>query len=183
MRTLKWLVAMCALVVAVAAASAADKMDSAMFVANASQDGMTEIKAADVALAKGQDPKILDLARHLKTDHTKAADRLKAIAGKHGMAVASAVDSKHQKLLDDLNAKSGDAFDSAYRQEMVSAHEDAIKLFEEASKSGAVSTDLKSFATETLPTLKSHLAMARALMPLRVRDANSSDAIPPPVAP
>jgi putative membrane protein len=42
------------------------------------------------------------------------------------------------------------------------AHEDAVSLFERYSK-GSDNPDLKSWAGKTLPALKHHLEMAKAL--------------------
>jgi putative membrane protein len=57
----------------------------------------------------------------------------------------------------------GDGFDEAYGDEIaIAAHEDAIELFEEAAKR-ATDEDLKRFAADTLPLLKRHLDMGRAL--------------------
>ena len=56
-----------------------------------------------------------------------------------------------------------DGFDKAYAEGVgVSAHEDAVKLFEDASKN-AKDPEVKQFATETLPILQQHLQMAKTL--------------------
>ena len=44
----------------------------------------------------------------------------------------------------------------------VSAHKDAVSLFERYGKGGD-NAELKTFANETLPTLKEHLKMAQDL--------------------
>ena len=44
----------------------------------------------------------------------------------------------------------------------VSAHKDAVSLFERYSKDGD-NPDLKAFASKTLPALKEHLQMAQNL--------------------
>ncbi len=45
---------------------------------------------------------------------------------------------------------------------MVAAHEKDVTAFE-ATANGAVDADVKAFATKTLPTLKQHLEMIRAI--------------------
>lgn len=56
----------------------------------------------------------------------------------------------------DLQTKSGAEFDKDYVDVMVKDHKKAVDLFEKASKD-AKDAEMKAFATETLPTLKSHL--------------------------
>jgi len=45
---------------------------------------------------------------------------------------------------------------------MVKDHEEAVSLFDEEAKTGK-DPELKAFAAKTLPTLKDHLKMAKAL--------------------
>jgi hypothetical protein len=48
----------------------------------------------------------------------------------------SALDAEHQKMLDDLKAKSGKDFDQSYDQVQLKAHRDAVALFEAYAKGG-----------------------------------------------
>ncbi len=70
------------------------------------------------------------------------------------------LNSESQKKYDELAKLTGEKFDKKYLGTIVDAHKKAIKLFEKESKSGEDS-ELKSFATNTLPTLKHHLDMAQ----------------------
>lgn len=70
------------------------------------------------------------------------------------------LNSESQKKYDELAKLTGEKFDKKYLGTIVDAHKKAIKLFEKESNSGQDS-ELKSFATNTLPTLKHHLDMAQ----------------------
>ena len=70
--------------------------------------------------------------------------------------------SDKQKKYDELAKLTGDKFDKKYLGTIIEAHKKSIKLFEKESKSGEDS-ELKSFATNTLPTLKHHLDMAQSV--------------------
>ena len=71
--------------------------------------------------------------------------------------------SEHQKMLDELNAKSGRDFDTSYDQILVKAHRDAVALFEAYSKSGEDS-ELKTWGwQDAAPNLKEHLSLAENL--------------------
>ena len=62
-----------------------------------------------------------------------------------------------------LEKLSGNTFDKRYASMIgVSAHEDAVKLFQKSSTS-ADDPDVKNFAAKTLPGLKEHLKMGRDL--------------------
>jgi hypothetical protein len=47
------------------------------------------------------------------------------------LTLPASLDSEHQKMLDELNAKSGKVFDTSYDQIQVKAHRDAVALFED----------------------------------------------------
>jgi putative membrane protein len=98
------------------------------------------------------------------TDHQKTSSELKALidGGKVKAKLPTALDSEHQKLLDDLKAKNGKDFDQSYDQAQVKGHKDAVALFEAYAKSGD-DPELKSWAAKTLPHLKEHLSMAEKL--------------------
>ena len=97
-------------------------------------------------------------------DHQKTSTELKALVegGKVKAALPAALDAEHQKMLNDLKAKSGKDFDQSYDQIQLKAHRDAVALFEAYAKGGDDS-DLKGWAANTLPHLKEHLSMAEKL--------------------
>lgn len=162
MRTGTLAIIACIAACAVPTAWAGSKgLNDATFITEASQDGLLEIRAAELALSTSLNGDIQKLAQQIKADHANAAQVLQALATKRNLDAASAPDEKRQKKLDALAARSGDTFDKAYRRETVSAHEDAIKLFVKAQQSRSLSPDLKAFAGDTLPTLRAHLKMAR----------------------
>jgi putative membrane protein len=70
--------------------------------------------------------------------------------------------NKHMHDMHGLNDKTGADFDKAYMEMMVSDHKKDISLFEKESKNGKDS-DLRSFATRTLPTLRMHLDSATSI--------------------
>jgi len=72
------------------------------------------------------------------------------------------LDSSHQSKLDKLKSESGNDFSSDFDSIQVSAHKDAVSLFERYAKGGD-NTDLKDWAGKTLPTLRHHLEMAENL--------------------
>jgi putative membrane protein len=132
------------------------------FVTKASAAGMTEVQASQLADAHAKSPNIKTFATTMITDHTKAGDQLAALAQKDGFKPSDAPTSMQQKAIEHLSSLNGAAFDKAYAAMMLKDHNEAVALFKGESASGS-NTDLKSFATDTLPTLEHHLAMAKKL--------------------
>jgi len=133
------------------------------FVQEAANSDMLEIAAAKIAQEKGNAAE-KNFAEQMITDHTKTSSDLKAMAssGEVKAELPSAMDPSYQKKLDKLrDAKPAD-FSSEYDPMQVSAHKDAVSLFERYSKSGD-NPQLKDWAGKTLPTLQHHLEMAEAL--------------------
>jgi putative membrane protein len=100
--------------------------------------------------------------QHMVTDHSKANDELTQLASTKGVRTATELDSKHRKMVEDMQQLSGDKFDREYVDDMVEDHEQDVKAFEKASRE-ARDPDLRSLASKTLPTLRMHLQMARDL--------------------
>ncbi|MNC59942.1 hypothetical protein D3C75_1097860 [compost metagenome] len=136
-------------------------MDSDDFVENAAQGGIAEIEAGKLALEKSTSADVKAFAEKMVADHGKANKELKALASKLDIKVPDDAEltDKAKKMILDLREGS---FDPAYANNQVNAHENAVKLFTEASES-ADKPQIKAFATQTLPTLKHHLEMAKKL--------------------
>lgn len=132
------------------------------FLTRAAADGSAEVALGQLALQKSSSTQTKQLAQHIVDDHTKANEQLVALARQKQITVTPEPDGMHKQKMEKLQKLDGDSFDRAYAQAMIKDHQDAIKLFTKASTS-AKDTDVKQFATQTLPVLKNHLQMARDL--------------------
>src|SRR6185312_15837854 len=103
-------------------------------------------------------------ARQMVTDHTKTSSELKSMVndGKVKATLPTELDSSHQSKLDKLKGATGKDFSSDFDSDQVSAHKDAVSLFERYANSGE-NPALKDWAGKTLPTLRHHLEMAQDL--------------------
>ena len=128
------------------------------FVMDAAVGGMEEVQVGQIAAQKASDPDVKNFGQHMVDDHTKANDQLKQVASQKGITVPSSLPASKQKDVDKLNKLSGAAFDKAYVSMMVKDHKKDISDFQKESKSGKDS-DVKGFASNTLPTLQDHLKM------------------------
>jgi len=139
----------------------ADKNDST-FAVTAANDGMAEVTAGKVAQEQAVSKRVKAFAAMMVTDHGKANDELAAIAKTKNIILPTSPDAEKQKMVTDMSKMKGKSFDKDYVNGMVDGHEKAVKLFTDASQN-CKDTDLKAFATKTLPTLKMHLDSIKAI--------------------
>lgn len=133
------------------------------FVKQVAISDMFEIEASKLAQQKGNATE-KGFATQMVTDHTKTSTELKGLVsgGKVKAELPTALDSSHQSKLDKLKAANERDFSSEFDSMQVSAHKDAVDLFERYAKGGD-NADLKDWAGKTLPALKHHLQMAQDL--------------------
>lgn len=134
----------------------------AEFVKKAAVGGMHEVALGKLAASQGKSDEVKKFGQKMVDDHSKANEELKAAAKKANLEVPDKIDADHQKHIDTLKDMKGDEFDKAYVKHMLKDHEEDVAEFTKASKE-AKDTNIKDFATKTLPTLKEHLDMVKKL--------------------
>jgi putative membrane protein len=130
------------------------------FMTKAAQGGMAEVSLGQMASSKATDPGVKAFGDRMVTDHTKLNDELKQLAQTKGVTLPTDVDDEAKKTSDKLSKLTGKAFDKEYISDMVKDHEKDVKEFEKQSKE-AKDADLKTWVTNSLPTLQDHLKMAK----------------------
>jgi putative membrane protein len=135
---------------------------TADFVKEAALSDLTEIATSKLAQDRG-DADAKTFASQMITDHTKTSAELKALVGGDlKAALPTTLDETHQKKVDKLRDAKAEDFTSDYAAMQVSAHKDAVSLFERYAKGGE-DPKLKDWAGKTLPHLQHHLEMAQSL--------------------
>jgi putative membrane protein len=151
------------LTLGLASAFSAQARSDAGFMKQAAQNGAAEIEASQLAQQKAQRPDVKTFAATMVTDHTQVADELKQLAASKKVKLPDGPSMKQKAELKLISTGDDAKFDERYSKSFgVKAHEDTIKLFEDAAAK-ASDADVKAFAQKTLPALKHHLEMARAL--------------------
>jgi putative membrane protein len=155
--------AVIALGTAVFAQDAANRLANAdsTFAMNAAAGGLAEVQLGQLAVQNAADPSVKAFGQKMVDDHSKANDQLKAIAAQKGVTLPGSMTAQDQATYDRLAKLKGADFDRAYMADMVKDHRTDIAEFEKEA-SGGSDPDLKSFAANTLPTLKEHLQMAES---------------------
>ena len=132
------------------------------FIKEAAMSDMLEVDAAKIAQQKG-DPDEKKFAEAMIADHDKTSTELKGLVPSDmTSAIPTSLDNSSQKKLDKLKDAKPNDFASEYDPMQVSAHEDAVSLFERYSKGGD-NAKLKDWASKTLPALQHHLQMAEQM--------------------
>jgi putative membrane protein len=130
---------------------------TADFVKEAAVGDMFEIQASQLAAERADGP-TKAFASQMITDHQKTSNELKAMV----QDIPTALDSSRQKMLDKLVGLNGADFTKQYQSDQVSAHKDAVSLFQRYAKGGD-NAALKDWAAKMLPDLEQHLQMAQDL--------------------
>jgi putative membrane protein len=145
------------------------------FVSEALKHGMAEVELGKLASEKASNEAVKQFGQKMADDHGKAGEELKKIAQDKGVTPPTEMDGKHKRLHDRLSKLSGAQFDRAYMDEMVKEHRNDVKEFQrEANR--AKDTDVKGFASKTLPTLQEHLKQAESVRSQVSRTAKGGDA-------
>ena len=149
--------------------AASDKSETAMvpaadktFMMKAAEGGLAEVQFGQLAADKASSSEVKDFGKQMADDHGKANDQLKAIAAQKGVTLPTDLNAKDKAEKDRLSKLSGADFDRAYMQAMVRDHMKDVGEFKRES-SAAKDNDVKNFASQTLPTLQSHLDKAKSV--------------------
>ncbi|MBK5956962.1 DUF305 domain-containing protein [Rhodoplanes elegans] len=146
-----------------APAATTGQLSTADFVRKVAISDMFEIQSSQLAREKA-DREGRDFANKMIQAHTKTSTELKGLVqgGKVQAEIPTGLDQQHAQKLERLRGLTGDAFEDAYEEMQVQAHNDAVALFTTYAQSGD-NAELKQWAEKTLPELKQHLGMAEKL--------------------
>ncbi|HEY0059633.1 MAG TPA: DUF4142 domain-containing protein [Flavisolibacter sp.] len=143
-----------------------ERMDQA-FVLKAASGGVMEVEAGRIAQENASSQRVKDFGAMMVRDHGMANQELMSIASAKGLMIPQdSLMTVHQKHLDAMKKMKGTAFDKHYINMMKDHHNKDIADFEKAS-TGANDADVKSFATKTLPTLRTHKDSVQAISSMK----------------
>ena len=127
----------------------------------AAQGGIMEVEVGKLAQEKGSSSEVKELGKKLEQDHSKANDQLKQLAETKNVPLPTDMGAE-KAAVDKLRALSGDQFDKAFLKMAVKDHKKDINEFQKET-TNAMDSDVKEFASKTLPTLQEHLKEAEQL--------------------
>ncbi|MBB3595937.1 putative membrane protein [Rhizobium sp. BK529] len=132
------------------------------FATKAALSNQFEMEAAKIEIAKGKASDAKQFAQDMLTDHGKAGPLLAEAAKKDGIALPTELDSEYRLKVEALQNADAANLDQAYLSTQVTAHQQAVELFDQFSKQGP-DGELKKTAMKILPDLHMHLTRVQAL--------------------
>lgn len=132
-----------------------------IFLGQAALAGLAEVALGRQAAGRATGG-VADFARQMIADHDRANERLAGLAKAAGVALPTTLDPADEAERRRQQGLSGSAFESAYVDSQVIAHQKAAQLLQWELASGQ-DPALRQFAADQLPIIFSHLDRARTL--------------------
>lgn len=135
------------------------------FAQQADQINMTEARLGEIAQMNAENPAVKAYGRLMTYDHNRlnhGLHGLRHVVQHEGVSLTRHLDQQHREEVNHLSQLKGSAFDQAFMQAMVEGHEKVVSYFEHEGNR-VQDPQLKSWATDTLPILQQHLALAKAI--------------------
>jgi putative membrane protein len=131
------------------------------FIIQASIGNLQEIQIAKLALQKSMNNEVKAFANRMIADHGNAqAQLMQLVRSRNFQIPAEATGTPVEDMM--LKKLPEKDFDRMYVHMMVPDHRQAVQLFEKYALTGK-DPDVSSFAKQTLPVLKEHLAAIVAI--------------------
>jgi putative membrane protein len=125
------------------------------FMVAAANSNLFEIQTGQIASGKGTLSDVRELAQHLVMDHTTANNELRALANQKKIILPDSLSEDKRAIRMRLSSESGAAFDKDFINVQITAHDEAISLYERATRE-IQDPDIRNFAIENLPILQGH---------------------------
>jgi putative membrane protein len=149
------------------------------WVAASMDANMAEIELGRMAQNQAASAEVKQFAQMMVTDHSKALDELKPIAGRQGTPAVAQMNEDNRELRDRLSKLRGQEFDREYMRAMIDSHENVINHLQTRANEDrfgdnkgqttpertddAVAMQINQWAAKTLPTARHHLEEARRI--------------------
>jgi putative membrane protein len=133
------------------------------FIQQASLGDYTEITFSQLAVQKASDPKVKAYAQRMITDHQMLEQKMQPFAQQAGVTPATALDSTHQQLYDQLNQLSGTAFDKQYMTAMDQDHHKTLDEFK-TEETSTQNKQMKPVVKQGEKVVAQHTKMADSMV-------------------
>lgn len=131
------------------------------FMSQAEANNRQERDIAAVVKQRTRNDNVRKYADTLVTDYSAALQKLAGLTGKYGMEMQT-ISDRQPAAIKEFQAMAPRTLDKQFLTLMVQDHQRAIGLFQEETRS-AQANDVREYASDTLPTLESHLKEAEEL--------------------
>jgi putative membrane protein len=147
-----------------AAAAGQTAVGGQQYVELAGGSDLYEIESARLALEKAQRSEVRELAQMILNDHERSTRELTSAArqAQPALTVSPQMNTEQQANIQALRSANGAAFDQAWLDQQVQAHEKALTLVTGYAQSGDVPS-LRQHAGSVAGPIQQHLTRAREL--------------------
>ncbi len=132
------------------------------FVTKAAQGNSAEVELGKVVAAKSKNPSVKQFAQMMVKDHTTALNELQELAQTKNLNFNDDLPDDAKELQTKLSSDTGKQLDKDYMDSMVEDHQKDVQEFTDKSQN-AKDSDVKQWASKTLPTLQKHLEKAQQI--------------------
>lgn len=132
------------------------------FVKEAAMGGLMEVQLGKIVAERATNSEVKQFGQKMVDEHTKANAKLQQIAAQKGIQLPQQLDEDHMEKINELQKNTGPEFDREYISHMVDDHQEDIDTFKEQAEDGK-DPALKQFASQSVPKLEQHLAMAKQI--------------------
>jgi putative membrane protein len=134
------------------------------YMAMAASSDQFEIQSSQLAQQASQNPAVQSFARMLVAHHQATSANLMQAAQSAGLAPPPpSLLPQHQQMLDQLRAAgTSPAFDQAFREIQIPAHQQALELHQNYASGGDIPA-LRQVAASVVPIVQQHLSAAQNL--------------------
>ena len=130
------------------------------YMAAASSIDLFEIRSAELALARAQNPFHRNFARTMITDHKGTSAQLSFAGRRLNLLPSATLLPAHQAMFDELSTSSD--FDATFSRQQIAVHQAALKLHSDFAARGESPT-LRTVARNAVSTERGHLDILRRM--------------------
>lgn len=145
------------------AAAPVGEMTTGQYVQKAAEGNRAEIELGQLALRKSEDQQVQQLAGRIIDDHRAANSRLQEIAEVMDIRLGEGLTQRHRQLMQRLSELTGDEFNREYLEAIVQAHRNDLVFYDQHAEDGETRA-LRRYFSSTMPTLATHLEIARNIL-------------------
>jgi len=139
----------------------ASKQD-ADFMVKATAGNQLEVILGQLAQTHALSPAVKHFGNMMVEQHGEGEREFRGLAVTKHIILPDTISNQQKKEHDDLQKKSGAAFDKAYINLMITDHKDDIDEYKKASQQ-TNDSDVRALALKLLPLLQAHLDTVQAL--------------------
>ncbi len=136
-----------------------DKQDQTFFRSLA-QANLAEVQAGKLAQQRAKSDEVKQYGEHMVKDHSKMLQEQQSMAKSKGIEMPKQPSKDQQAAMKKLQQAKGEEFDRAFMSHMVSDHQKALKLAQDAAQK-ASDPQFKALAEKAAPEIQKHLDMAK----------------------